>query len=269
MADEAKKKKIVRVESAPAEAAATKGAASAGGVATSAATVPPGWKPTPEAKKQATTFRIIALVLWALAIAGELVAIFVLLKQNPINMVLLIVAIVVIGILAIGGSLLWKQANRLDPASEQDKVRFFVQNQLGAIIAIIAFLPLIIVILANKNMDGKQKAIAGTIGGVVALAAIFFGISFAPPSVEQYDTETQQVVDITGVNEVFWTKSGKVFHLCSDASAVNQESADNQIYAGTVAEAHAAGKERLTLQIEQEIEQCGFDAVEPSAEPTP
>lgn len=235
-------KKVVRVESTPASEAAES-----------------GWKPTPEAKRKAIGFRVIAGVLWLLAIGTEVFTIFWVLRQNPVNLILLIVLLVVIGALAVGGSLLWKQANRLDPASRSDKVRFFVQNQLGAIITIIAFLPLIIMIFLNKDMDGKQKGIAGAIAIVLLLVAGYFGVSLNPPSTEQYNAETQQVVEITGQDLVFWTKSGNVFHLCEDASAVNLESADNTIYSGTVADAHAAGKERLTLQVDQEIKQCGFE----------
>ena len=193
-----------------------------------------------------------------LAIGTEAFAIFYVLKQNPVNLVLLIILLVVIGALAVGGSLLWKRANRLDPARKSDKVRFFVQNQLGAIITVIAFLPLIILIFTNKNMDGKQKGIAGAIAIVLLLVAGYFGLSLNPPSVEQYTAETQTVVELTGQNLVFWTKSGEVYHLCEDASAVNLESEDNTIYSGTVADAHADGKERLTLQVDQELEQCGF-----------
>jgi len=119
-------------------------------------------------------------------------------------------------------------------------------------------LPLIVLIFTNKNMDGKQKGIAGAIAIVLLLVAGYFGTSINPPSVEQYTAETQTVVDLTGQNLVFWTKSGDVYHLCEDASAVNLESQDNTIYSGTVADAHAAGKERLTLQVDQELEQCGF-----------
>jgi hypothetical protein len=256
---EKRKKKVVRVEAAPAstEAKGTK-TTREGEVS---------WTPTAEAKKKATLFRILAAVLWVLAIGGEAFSIFWVLKQDPINMVLLIVMIVVIGILAIGGSLLWKQANRLDPASKSNPVRFFVQNQLGLIVTIIAFVPLIILIFTNKDMDGKQKGIAGTIAIVVLVVAGYFGTSFNPPSTEQYTAETQQVIDITGQDLVFWTKSGEVFHLCEDASAVNLESKDNTIYSGTVADAHASGKDRLTLQVDQEIKQCGFDAPADSDEP--
>ena len=236
-------KKVVRVESTPqaqAEEAAT------------------NWKPTAESKGKAITFRIIAVVLWLLAIGAEAFAIFWVLRQTPVNMILLIGLLVAIGALAVGGSLLWKRANRLDPARKSDKFRFFVQNQLGAIITVVAFLPLIILIFTNKDMDGKQKGIAGAIGIVLLLVAGYFGTSINPPSVEQYTAETAQVVALTGQNLVYWTKSGEVFHLCEDASAVNLESADNTIYSGTVADAHAAGKDRLTLQVEQELEQCGI-----------
>lgn len=119
------------------------------------------WTPTPEAKKQATTFRWIAGALWLVAIVAEAVSIFWLLRQrefvgddgelvrNPDTGLLesqdataqfpqwafitLIVVLVVIAVLSITGSLLWKKANRLDPAKQSDTVRFFVQNQLGAI----------------------------------------------------------------------------------------------------------------------------------------
>lgn len=257
------KKKIVRVKTT----AAAREEEQAGGST---------WKPTAEAKGNATRFRVIAGILWLVAIAAEAFAIFWVLKQKPfetVHLVILIAAIVVIGALAIGGSLLWKKANRYDPASKADKVRFFVQNQLGVIIAIIAFVPLIIMIFLNKEMNGTQKGIAGAIGIVVLLVAGYFGASFNPPSTEQYTTETQQVTDYTGQNLVYWTKEGKVFHLCSDASAVNLDSKDAQIYQGTVADAHAAGKERMTLQIDQELKQCGYpprtSATDPSPAPTP
>ena len=218
----------------------------------------PSWQPTAQAKSQATTFRIIALLLWALAIAGEVFAIFWILKQTPINMVYLIIAIVVIGILAVIGSLLWKRANTLDPASESNPVGFFIQNQLGAIIGILAFLPLIVLIFMNKDMDKQQKTIAGAVGIVVMLIATLTGVSFNPPSVEKYDQETAIVMQLTGKNLVFWTKAGTVYHLCQTVSDLQLQSKDNTIYSGTVADAHAAGKERLTLEVQSEIKQCGL-----------
>ncbi|GAA1790862.1 hypothetical protein [Agromyces lapidis] len=246
---EQRKKKVVRVET-PA------GQAEAGSTTTTAA---PAWTPTPEAKQKATRFRLIAGGLWLLAIAGEAFTIFWVLRQVPVVMWLLITLIVVIGALAIGGSLLWKQANRLDPASKEDKVRFFVQNQLGAIIAVIAFLPLIILIFTNKDMDGKQKALAGIIAIVIGGGAIALGVDYAPPSVEQYTEESNIVAQLTGEDLVYWTKSGKVFHVCEDVPDVNKESQDGTIYKGTVAQAHAAGKDRLVSYWEREaVNYCGY-----------
>lgn len=223
------------------------------------------WTPTPEAKKKATTRRVIALIMWAVAIGAEAFAIFWLLRQTPFTTTLTIILVgllVVIAGLSIGGSLLWKQANRLDPARKSESFRFFVQNQLGAIIAVIAFLPLIILIFLNKDMNGTQKGVAGGAAIVLLIVAGLFGVSWNPPSVEQYDAETNYIVELTGQDLVYWTKAGKVYHLCETASAVNLESADNTIYSGTVADAHAAGKDRLTLQVDQEIEQCGFTPID-------
>ncbi|RXZ50932.1 hypothetical protein ESP57_03855 [Agromyces fucosus] len=249
---EQRKKKVVRVEPT---AAADHG----GGTAVADDSAAPTWTPTPEAKKQATTFRLIAGGLWLLAIGGEIFSIFWVLRQVPVNMVLLIILIVVIGALAIGGSLLWKKANRLDPASKEDKVRFFVQNQLGAIIAVIAFLPLIILIFTNKDMDGKQKALAGIIAIVIGGGALALGVDYNPPSVEQYTEESNTIEQLTGQDLVYWTKSGSVFHVCAEVPDVNKESKDGQIYEGTVADAHAAGKDRLVSYWEREaVNYCGY-----------
>jgi len=246
------KKKTVRVEHTKAAEAEEKSST---------------WKPTAEAKGSATGKRVLAIVLWLVAIGGEAFAIFWVLRRPMENgafptwaWILLLGILVVIGLLTFFGGQLWKQANRLDPASKENKVAFFVQNQLGAIITIIAFVPLIVLIFLNKDMDGKQKGIAGAVGIVLLLVAGYFSTSLSSPSVEQYTAESDTVTQITGENLVYWTKSGEVFHLCDEASAVNLESKDNTIYSGTVADAHAAGKERLTLQVEQETKQCGFDA---------
>lgn len=255
MSDDATpKKKVVRVESSPVNKADG-----------STAAQEPVWKPSEEAKAKATKLRIIAWIGWALAIAVEAVLIFWVLRQwaersDTANMWLLIGGIVLTGIFASAGSVFWKKANRLDPASKKDTVRFFVQNQLGAIMSVIAFLPLIILIFMNKDMDGKQKAIAGSIGVVVAAIAVFaFGADYSPPSQEQYAEEENIMVQLTGKDEVVWVKGGAVFHVCDAVPDVNKESKDGQIYVGTVADAHAAGKDRLTQRWESEaVKYCGY-----------
>lgn len=251
-------KKVVRVESSPDAPKAER-----------------TWKPTAEAKGKAIRLRLFAALLWLLAIGAEVFAIFWILRPNldevsfdNTALIWLIVLLVVIGALAWGGSFLWKKANRLDPASRSQPVRFFVQNQLGVIITLIAFIPLIVLIFMNKDMDGKQKGIAGGVAIVLLVAVGLLSAEFDPVSVESADAQTQEVIDLTGRDLVAWTTFGKVYHLCPEVSDLNRESADNTIFTGTVAEALAAGKTRLTLKVEQNLEQCGFGPLEqPTEEP--
>jgi hypothetical protein len=146
------------------------------------------WRATHDQKSAATRLRIFAAIAWAIAIAGEIAGI-VLLNQHKFdhgNLPLLIGILVGIAVFAIGGSLMWKGANKNDPARESDRARFFFQNQLGAIVTVIAFLPLLVLIFADKDMDPKNKKIAGGVGVVLAIVATLFGVSYHPPSVEQY-----------------------------------------------------------------------------------
>jgi len=134
------------------------------------------------------------------------------------------------------GSMIWKKANRLDPASKKDKTRFFIQNQLGAIISIIAFLPLVILIFTDKDLSGKQKGIVGAIAIVALVGAGLLSADFNPPSVEQYTDQINQVESLTGQNDVYWTKSGTHYHLYADCYTINRD-ATTEIYEGTVQQA--------------------------------
>jgi hypothetical protein len=241
------------------------------------------WKPTAEAKSKATTFRWIAAVLWAVAIASEAVAIFWLLRQRDYvgedgvlvrdpdtgllsdpgvtaqfpqwAFITLLVMLVVIAALSITGSLLWKKANRLDPARKSETLRFFVQNQLGAIIAIVAFLPLIILIFLNKDMDKGQKATAGIVGIALAVLATVIGVDFNPPSVEQYTADQSAVIQLLGKDEVVWVDGGSVYHVCDQVSDIQTGSEKRT---GTTAQAIEAGKIRLTLKFASELKTCGL-----------
>src|SRR5215213_8410419 len=146
------------------------------------------WRATQGQESAAKRLRIFAALSWIVAIGTEIAGI-VLLGQHKFdqgNLPLLIGLLVVIAIFAIAGSLMWKAANKHDPASKSEPVKFFVQNQLGAIITVLAFLPLIVLIFMDKDMDPKNKKIAGGVGIVLAAAATLIGIDFNPPSVEQY-----------------------------------------------------------------------------------
>jgi len=238
--------------------------------------------PTPEAKKKALTYRLIAVAFWVVAIAAEAVTVFWLIPHTELNnfMVWLIAAIVVIGILAVVGSQFWKKSNRFDPASEKDKVRFFVQNQLGAIITIVAFLPLIIVILSNKDMDKKQKTIAGIVAIIAALIVGAASVDYNPPSTEQIDDQSATAIAYTGQDMVYWVNGGKVYHFCAYhpegtyipafshadpgtspiPASTQADSGTNPVFYGTVSDAVQAGKQRLSMYGYSE---CGLTEGQP------
>ena len=146
------------------------------------------WRATHGQKSAATRLRIFAAIAWIIAIGGEIAGIVLLYRHtfDHGHLGLLIGLLVGIAIFAIAGSLLWKAANKQDPARQSDSARFFFQNQLGAIITLIAFLPLIVLIFMDKDMDPKNKKIAGGAGVVLAIIAALIGVSYHPPSVEQY-----------------------------------------------------------------------------------
>ena len=152
------------------------------------------WQATQDQKSKAKRLRIFAIISWFIAIGAEIAGIVMLLRGmfDSGNLVLLIGILVGIAVFAIAGSLMWKAANKHDPASKEEKFKFFVQNQLGAIITLIAFLPLLALILLDKDMDPKNKKIAGGVGAALAAVAVLFGISYNPPSVEQYTEDMNE-----------------------------------------------------------------------------
>ncbi len=196
-----------------------------------------------ESKAKAKQFRIFAILAWIIAIAAQVFAILKLISND--NLVWLIVVIVLILGLAIAGSMLWKKANVLDPASEKDKVRFFFQNQFGAIMGVLAFLPLVIFILTNKKIDGKTKGIAGSVAVVAMLIAGVSGVDFNPPSVEKYTKEiTEQTSTLKKLNfdndNVYWSSAGNKYHIFEDCQ-------------------HIKGREKVTNgTIRQSFEQKGI-----------
>ena len=232
------------------------------------------WKASAESTSQAKKLRLYAVLLWALGILIEIGAIFglllnksILVEKATVNgkgelvsdnsfptwaFALLIALLVLDGIAVIIGSMLWKKANKLDPASEKEPFRFFIQNQLGAFIPIIAFLPIIILIFLNKDMGKTQKGVAGAVGIVVALLAVVMGIDFNPASQEQYSADKQAVIQLLGEDKVYWASGGEVYHVCGTVSDLS----DSSVESGKTTDAVSAGKQRLTLKLGSELQKC-------------
>ena len=185
---------------------------------------------SPEAKGKAKQLRLFAILAWVLAMAGQVFAILKLISDE--TLVWLIVAIVVILILAITGSTLWKKANKLDPASEKEPTRFFIQNQLGAIMGVLAFLPLVILILTNKNISGKTKGIAGSIAAIAMVLAGITGADFNPPSVEKYTEEINEQNEAArnlsiDSDNVYWTTAGNKYHAYDNCQHIKDKAISN------------------------------------------
>ncbi len=198
------------------------------------------WRATHGQQSAARRLRIFAVVAWIVAIAGEAVAIALLYRHtfDHGNLALLIGFLVGIAIFAIAGSFLWKAANKQDPASRSEPFKFFVQNQLGAIITLIAFVPLIVLIFMDKDMDPKNKKIAGGVGVVLALVATLMGVSYKPPSVEQYTQDMNQCAAQIKANQPTTACSPEV---ASQAQAIARDS--SAVAAATKDAQHPAGQD--------------------------
>lgn len=189
--------------------------------------------------------RIIAIVLWVVAIAFEVLAVMFLFKKlyfPPNSLVWMIVMLVVDMVCVIIGSQMWKQANHLDPASEADKTKFFIQNQLGAFISVLAFLPFIILVLMNKDSDKQTKAIATIVAVVFLAISGISSVDFNPVSAEDLAAQQQAAETYAIDGNVYWTTFGSVYHLDPNCPHILNS---GTIYSGTVAQATDAGRARL------------------------
>ncbi len=153
------------------------------------------WQATQDQKGKAKKLRLMAGGSWFVAIATEIATVVLVLRKtfNEGGLALLIGLFVVIAIFAIAGSIMWKKANRHDPASKSEPVKFFIQNQLGAIVTILAFAPLLLLVFLDKDMDPKTKKVAGSVGAALAVfATVVFGVDYNAPSTEQYTQDMNE-----------------------------------------------------------------------------
>lgn len=189
----------------------------------------------------ATGLRIGAVVLWVAAVIFEVCALLVVLGKLNLKFLpslwQLILFLVLDLICVIIGSQLWKKANHIKPASEKNKLKFWLWNNLGLIVAIVAFLPLIVLILTNKDMDKKTKTIATVVAVIALLIGGAASIDYNPVSQEQQQA-AMEAIDST----VYWSTFGKVYHTHEDCQALNQS--DSLTY-GSVEQAIAANRTRL------------------------
>ena len=194
--------------------------------------------PVGNAKKK----RLLAIIFWVVAVIFEVLALMVLVGK--INLSFLssrtqLIAFIVLDLICIViGSLFWKKANHIAPASEANKVKFWLWNNMGLIVCMVAFLPLIILLLTNKNLDKKTKAIAVVVAIIAALIGGVASYDFNPVSAEQ----KQDAVAALNGEAVYWAPFGKVYHTHEDCQSLNQS---DTLTMGDVEQAIAAGRTRL------------------------
>lgn len=201
-------------------------------------------------KKSAAGWRIFAAICWLLSIAAMVFAVIMILEGNDR---LCYVGIAAAAVFCIAGGLLWKKANRVRPCSvKQDgstgaKIKTFLWNQLGLIMAFVVFLPIgLFLLLKGDKLSKKGKTIA------LILTAVLLAVSGA--SVYDYNApvaEAENHVDPTSVEvpaglenvdltlPAYFTKYGYSFHIDKNCFAISRSLT---IYEGNIADALDAGK---------------------------
>lgn len=199
-----------------------------------------------QTKQSTVGLRIGAIVLWILAVGFEILALLVAVEKFApkfLDSMPLWVPVVVLLVLdlvcLIIGSQLWKKANHINPMSEKNKALFWLWNNLGLIVAVLAFVPFIVILATNKDADPKIKKV----GAIVAVAALLIGgassIDYNPVSKEQKEAAMEAIT-----TTVYWTntRSGKAYHTHEDCQTLNQT---DELVAGTVEQAIAANRVKL------------------------
>ena len=199
-----------------------------------------------QTKQSTVGLRVGAIVLWVLAIASEILALLVAVQKFAPRFldamplwVPVIVLLVLDLVFLIIGSQLWKKANHINPMSEKNKAVFWLWNNLGLVVAVLAFVPFIVLLATNKDADPKIKKI----GAIAAIVALLIGgvasYDFNPVSLEQKEAAMEAIT-----TTVYWTntRSGKAYHTHEDCQALNQT---DELVAGTVEQAIAANRVKL------------------------
>ncbi|MBO4837165.1 MAG: hypothetical protein J5564_05670 [Clostridia bacterium] len=227
-------KKQHKVVSANTGAQMSKEEAAAANAAAKKAAAPTG---------NSTPYRIGAILLWLAAIGFEVLAILVTFGKIDLKFIpslwQMIGFLVLDLICLVIGSQLWKKANHINPASEKNKVKFWLWNNMGLIMTIICFVPFIVLLLTNKNADKKMKVVGVAVAAGMVIIGGLLGYDWNPVSSEQKEAAMQ---NITGM--VYWTNSlgGKVYHTSEECQALNRT---EELVFGTVDQAIAANRTRL------------------------
>ena len=195
---------------------------------------------TGDPKKRARTRRILAIIFWIIAIAFEVI--WILRLTDVINWFsgldityFLLICLWLDLLFFIPGSLLWKKANHIDPVSEKNKAKFRIWNNLWSILSVLAFLPIIIFVFADKDLDKKSKKL---VGGVAVAALVIAGLvsyDYNPVSMEWLERAEQEVLQVSPDGIVYWAPNSKKYHVDKDCPAFSRS---ETVYEWTVRDAY-------------------------------
>ena len=190
----------------------------------------------------ATGLRIGAVVLWVVAFIFEILAVLVVLGKINLKFLptlgQLILLLVLDLVCVIIGAQLWKKANHIRPASEKNPLKFWLWNNMGVIACVIAFVPIVILMLTSKDLDKKTKAIATVVAVIALLIGGLASYDWNPVSQEQQSA----AIEALGDEQVYWSPFGHVYHTHEDCGSLNRS---DTLTVGTVEQAIAANRTRL------------------------
>ena len=116
---------------------------------------------------------------------------------------------------------------------------YWVQTELGVLIAVIAFAPVILLMLNNKDLDAKTKKLCSIVAGVALVAAVGSGIDYHPTSQEDLDQAQAGAAVLSDDGLAYWTPFGKKYHFNPDCQYLKNS---GTIYSGSVQDAIDAGR---------------------------
>ena len=201
--------------------------------------IEPKWDP----EKRAKTRRWLAILFWVIAIAFEVIGILrltdVITWFSGMEMKYFLLICLWLDLLFfIPGSLLWKKANHIDPISEKNKAKFWMWNNLWTILSVLAFLPMIIFVFTNKNLDKKSKNLVGGIAIAALVIAWLASYDYNPVSSEQLLRAEQEVLQVSPSGTVYWATYSKKYHVDKDCPAFSNS---ETVYEWTVRDAYEKG----------------------------
>ena len=228
----AKEKKYVKVESEKAENNEVYGKDSHGKIIKIEQTGDP--------QKRAKIRRIWAIVCWVIAIAFEVIGILKLTHVidwfPSLSMTCFLLICLGLDLLFfIPGSILWKKANHIDPISEKNKAKFWMWNNIWTILSVLAFLPIIIFIFTNKDLDKKSKKLVGWVAIAALVIAGLASYDYNPVSSEQLERAEKEVLQVSPSGTVYWATYSKKYHVDKDCPAFSNS---ETVYEGTVRDAY-------------------------------